>query len=323
VAIPKDSGVMSALFRLAAAHGGERFTPEIMRRNPRRFGRKGRFWSALTLTIGLTALLAWTAAAEGAQGRSASSVVGSGQASASPSTVYLPAVFRGNPGCTTKPTLISPPNGSNLSTLSPLYMWDDGSNPAATASRLEIARDAAFTDVGASLRAGIHGQWEFRFSVNLSPSTTYYWRAFLECGSMRGPYSDVWSFTTGSGGIVLPAPALVAPADGATVPSRMVTLQWSPVPGTVDYLVRWHKVSETGYTYAWIQGTQMAEYLSASTTYEWWVSARSDYAIGPDSETWQFTTPAAASSAAGQATDARYALQDGDATIVVEERGTR
>jgi hypothetical protein len=242
----------------------------------------------LGLILVLTMALSWVAAAEGPQGQVASNAASSALAF----TACLPAVFRGNPGCITRPTLISPPNGSNLSTINPLYMWDAGGNPVATTLRLQVARDVAFTIQAGTLYWGVEGPAQFRFAVNLSPSTTYYWRASLMCGAMQGPYSDVWSFTTGSGRTVLPAPALVAPADGTAVPSRMVTLQWSAVPGAVDYLVRWHEASESGYNFAWIQATQMAEYLYAGTTYEWWVSARNDYAIGTDSARWQFSTPA-------------------------------
>jgi hypothetical protein len=321
MAFPKNSSVMLALFRFAAAHGRERLSPEVMRCNSRAFSRKGRFLLALTLMIGLIVLVTWSAAAEGAQGRVASDVVSSGHASASPFTVYLPAVFTGYRGCTTAPILISPADGSNLSTITPLYVWDDGGNPAATAFRLQVSTNAAFTNQVGNLWWDIYGHGEFRFSTNLDPATTYYWRAFLQCGSMRGPYSDVWSFTTGAGGTVLPAPILVAPANGAAVPGRMVTLQWSPVPGAVDYLVRWRPVGENGYTYDWIQGTQMLDYFSASSTYEWWVSARNDYAIGADSQTWQFTTPAASSFVPTQGPKHSFVVGDGDGSMVVEQEG--
>jgi hypothetical protein len=323
MSVPDDPRVMLPLLRFAAARGGEIFAPEVVRHDSpacrQERHNKGRFWLALALTIGLTVLLAWAAAAEGAKSTSASNAVSLSQASGLPYTTYLPAVFAAYPGCTTKPTLISPANGSNLSTITPLYVWDNGDNPAATAFRLQVSTNAAFTNQVGNLRWGIHEQTEFRFSANLDPSTTYYWRAYLECGNMRGPYSDVWTFTTGAGGTVLPAPALVAPADGAAVPGRMVTLQWSPVPGAVDYLVRWRMAGESGYSYDWIQGTQKPDYFSASSTYEWWVSARNDYAIGTDSETWQFTTPAVTSLGSTQGPKHSFVVGDGDASMVVEQ----
>jgi hypothetical protein len=94
---------------------------------------------------------------------------------------------------------------------------------------------------------------------------------------------------------------LGAPANGSTVPTTTVTLQWSSVSGAVEYLVHWREVGEGGYTYRWVNDTQTTiSRLSANTTYEWWISARNDYAIGADAEIWQFTTPAGALSLPSQ-----------------------
>jgi len=346
MAVPDDPSVMLPRLRFTAAKGGEIFTPEVVRRNSRACNRKGRnkgrFWVAFTLTIGLALLLTWAVAAQGAKSTAAvrlaplvistdrtqlrsnqRNAVSSGHASGIPFTTYLPAVFRGYGGCSTKPTLISPANGSNLSTLAPLYVWDDGSNPAATAFRLQVARDAAFSQSAGSLRAGIHGEYQFRFSINLDPSTTYYWRAYLICGSIQGPYSDVWAFTTGSGGTVLPAPALVAPANGTGVPATTVTLQWSSVSGAVEYLVRWRTPDEGGHTNSWLNDTQMTESFASGTTYEWWVSARNDYAIGADSEKWKFTTPVEPSLVSTQDLNRSLVVEDSSGTIVFEAQGSK
>ena len=57
------------------------------------------------------------------------------------------------------------------------------------------------------------GQVSHTFSSNFLPDTTYYWRVYFICDDYpNGPYSDVWSFTTGSGGTILPAPSLQSPA---------------------------------------------------------------------------------------------------------------
>jgi len=278
---------------------------------------KGRLLIAFTLTIGLALLLTWAVAAQEAK------VTADVQLTRA-LTTYLPAVFRGSGACSTIPTLNSPANGSNLSTIAPLYVWDDGSSPTATSFRLQVARDAAFVNRGPSLRTGIHGVGEFRFSTNLDPSTTYYWRTYLMCGDSQGPYSDVWVFTTGSGGTVLPAPALVAPANGSAVPTQTVTLQWSSVPGAVEYLVRWRTLDEDGYTYWWLNDAQMANsWLDANTTYEWWVSARNDYAIGADSEKWQFTTPVGSLSAPTKDLNRSFVAKDSSATLVFAGQGSK
>lgn len=212
--------------------------------------------------------------------------------------VYLPVVLSTSGSCATIPTLLSPANGSSLDTIIPLFQWDNGNNPSVTGLRLEIAKDASFTQYVNSLwSGGSPGIHEFRFSHNLDPATTYYWRAWLMCGEAQGPYSEVWTFTTGSGGTILPAPALSVPANGSTLPSLPVTLQWSAVSGAEGYLVRWRKVGSGGYSYSWRDETQITiGGLSTDTTYEWWVSARNNYAVGADSATWQFTTPSQVSS---------------------------
>lgn len=165
---------------------------------------------------------------------------------------------------------------------------------------------------------------QFRFPWNFQPATTYYWRAWLLCGEIAGPYSEVWSFTTGSGGTILPAPTLIAPANGSTLPSLSVTLQWSAVDGAVEYLVHWRKAGEGGYTYSWVTDTQKEiRWLEPQTSYEWWISARNDYAIGNDSETWQFTTPAESSLTSPQGLDCYLVVEEHKgATAVLEGQGT-
>ncbi|OGO72935.1 MAG: hypothetical protein A2Z49_04215 [Chloroflexi bacterium RBG_19FT_COMBO_56_12] len=212
-------------------------------------------------------------------------------------SVYLPVISRGGGLCSTAPNLISPANGSSLNTIAPLYQWDSGSNPLADSLRLQVALDSGFEQIEMSLYSSRHqGFGYFRFSHNLEPTTTYYWRTFLMCENIQGPYSEVWFFTTGSGGVILPPPSLVSPPDGGNTSSTTVTLAWSPLSGSEEYLVHWREVGTSGYTYTWTTETQETlGWLDSGMAYEWWVSARNDYAIGEDSQTWHFTTPASLS----------------------------
>jgi hypothetical protein len=231
--------------------------------------------------------------------------------------IYLPLVQRNYGACSTIPVLLSPANGSNPSTIAPLFRWDGGSNPNATSLRMEVAKDPGFTQhmwgYSSSLATG---EDEFRFPWNLAPATTYYWRAWLECGEMIGPYSEVWSFTTGADGTILPAPVLVAPANGSVLPNRTVAFQWSSVSGAVEYLVRWREAGEGGFYLDWATDTQLVRGLGSSTTYEWWVSARNEYAIGTDSQIWQFTTPAGLLSSPGG--HENLLLEDGTTHQILE-----
>lgn len=237
-----------------------------------------RWWSAAVVSIVMALVVGGAAGAGGAAGLDYAT--------------YLPVALKNvGAACAGRPTLIQPANGSALDTMSPLYVWNDGADPAATSAHLQLAYDAEFSDGAGSLRSIVQGHHEFRFSANLRPGATVYWRAWMMCGSVRGPYSEVWSFTTGSGGLVLPAPAQVAPGNYSKLAGTQVTLQWAPVPGAVDYLVRWRELGERGYGYDFLGTTQMAmSGLEADTAYEWWVSARNDYAIGTESPVWQFTT---------------------------------
>lgn len=157
------------------------------------------------------------------------------------------------------------------------------------------------------------GEGQFLFPNNLSPSTTYFWRAWLMCNETEGHYTDVWSFTTGSGGTILSAPTLLAPTDDSTPPSVPIYLQWSAVGDAVEYIVHWRKLGG-GLFYESVSETQTEfNWFDANTTYEWWVTARNDYAMGEDSETWQFTTPANSSSS--------LSTMDLN-TFIVKENGT-
>jgi hypothetical protein len=93
----------------------------------------------------------------------------------------------------------------------------------------------------------------------------------------------------------------------------------------VEYVVHWREVGEGGYTYSWETDTQREiSGLEANTTYEWWVSARNDYAIGDDSETWQFTTPAESSDVSRQGLDRDFAVDDdGTNTAFIEQDNKR
>jgi hypothetical protein len=236
------------------------------------------------------------------------------------STIFLPLVLQNYGACSTIPILLSPTNGSNPSTIAPLFRWDGGNDPRVTWAILQVAKDPGFTqDVSGVWYGGdITGVQEFRFPENLAPATTYYWRARPRCGEIMGPYSEVWSFTTGTGGTILPAPALVAPGNGSSVPGMPVTLEWAPVSGAVEYLVRWRQEGSGGYAWDWATDTQFIPGLYPSTTYEWWISARNEYAIGTDSEIWQFTTPAGSLSSPDE--NETFVLEDGT-TYRISETG--
>jgi hypothetical protein len=224
-------------------------------------------------------------------------------------------------GCLTAPTLLGPPDGGTLDTRIPLLQWDSGNNPNATAVHLEIWRDPELTDwaYGFGSSYDTQGVHEFRLNMNLDPATTHYWRGYLTCGITQGPYSALWSFTTGSGGTILPAPELIAPANGTTLPGTTAIVEWSPVAGAVEYWVWFSGGGSDRGTPTW--DTQDTLSLSPNTTYEWWVQARNDYALGTESDHWQFTTGASASSLPSDPSSPYYIYgQSEDTTTIFEEQ---
>ena len=212
-------------------------------------------------------------------------------------TTYLPLVLRNTTSlCSVAPTLIYPANGSSLDNLIPLYQWDSGQDPSATSIRMQVARDPGFTQIAFSMGGGNpHGPYQLRYNWNLDPGTLYYWRVYLMCGdSLKGPYSTVWSFTSGSGGTILPAPNLVAPPNGTVLPGVSTTLEWTAVSGAVEYFANWW-IPNNGSYISTAYGTSLVPfYLDPSATFQWIAAARNNYAWGDDSVTWTFTTGPAA-----------------------------
>ena len=199
--------------------------------------------------------------------------------------------------CVTAPTLLAPANGVTLTTLLPLLRWDAGNQGNATEVWIQLSRYANFS----SLRWEIQdiaetGIQEYQIRDNLEPATRFYWRVRLKCRTETAPWSAVWSFTTGSGGALLPAPTLLSPSNGAVLTTQPVTLTWAALPGAAEYYVKWHKSSEPYSNYIdWVTGTQcVPRGLAPNTLYEWSVTARNDYAWGTASAWWRFTSPSAA-----------------------------
>jgi len=250
---------------------------------------KARILLTSGLVVGLVLFIVFTVAAQ-----EQANVIPSGTY-----TTYLPKVMKASGPCSTIPSLLAPANGTALNTLIPVFRWDAGDCSYATNVFIELSSDATFSGVFFRLRySPAHGEGHFQYMDNLNPATTYYWRARLECGPAQGPFTEAWSFTTGSGGVILPPPTLVAPANGAVLTSLPVTFQWLPVDGAVGYQVTWRKASAPNVQYSsLVTETQLTTdwNIDPANTYEWYVVARNDYAMGNRSEVWRFTAPAGSS----------------------------
>ena len=234
-------------------------------------------------------------------------------------TNYLPILLKDFTPCVTIPTLISPANGDDINTLIPLFSWNNGHDPNATESVIQLAEDYDFkVDSWSTYSYYLPGVYEIQFPWNLKPGTTYYWRAWLNCKNIRGPYSEIWSFTTSSTGTILPAPQLISPANGSTVPSTHVTLKWSLVPEAIGYGVYWIKLGQPVTYIMQVSSTQAIIDLASNSTYQWWVRAINDYALGDESETRQFNTPVGQSSNSSQGRNQGFIRIDGDTRLIFE-----
>jgi len=202
--------------------------------------------------------------------------------------------------CSTAPTLISPSNGSNPNTLIPTFQWDNGNVSGVTEVNLFVSlHENDFPYDWVYWVTSYNSSFdEERYDVmNLDPATTYYWKVWLRCGEIESTHSEVWSFTTGSDGIILPAPILLSPADGSEIWSSdlPVILQWSEVTGAEEYkvgLTKWDAGS--WYLVWWTTVTETEAIITYPLTensyYKWWVQPINNYAIGTKSSEWMFET---------------------------------
>lgn len=205
--------------------------------------------------------------------------------------VYLPLVQReAKPSpCSLSPTLISPADNSSLNTLIPRLNFFDPTEPVSS-TMLEIADNPAF-DLPIQYTLGNSGMGARQLTLfyNLKPATTYFWRTYDVCSAGKGPTSAVFSFTTASNGVILPAPNLVSPANGTVGVGQETTLTWDAVAGAVGYESYICKKTG-GCNIAFLTTITRTVYLNPNTEYVWYVSAYNDYAYGDQSDRWALTT---------------------------------
>jgi len=211
----------------------------------------------------------------------------------SPTTTLTPTASPTSP-CVAVATLITPTNGAALDTLAPSFRFDAGIRQNTTRYEFQISQQDLFTSTRFIKRAGVEaGVNSIQLTLNLDPATLYYWRVRLQCGEALAPWSETWSFTTGSDGSFGITPIQISPVDGALLTSWPVSLTWEAVPGAIEYFASWRKAEATSVIYGmWTTATGTLSWgLGPGTLYEWSVGTRNAYGIGPKSGWWRFTTP--------------------------------
>lgn len=202
-------------------------------------------------------------------------------------TVYLPLISVPCP----MPILYTPEEGAQLDTLAPTFNFEVPITAGVTGAELDISADPSFMPMAYAITSfGGGGVFTWKIYSNLEPASTYYWRAQTMCGSSSHAYSEVRTFVTGSGGVVLPGPELLSPLDGSTTDSNIVTFEWSPVDGAESYILS-YQAEGSFWMSVPLTDTQSTRTLQSGKNYTWYVQALNAYAVGVASETWNLTTP--------------------------------
>jgi hypothetical protein len=237
---------------------------------------------------------------------------------------FLPMVTNPIPPCSVPPTLVSPADGAQLSTIAPMLQFSIGDNTGVAQSRLQVGQDPGFASWWNSYSSNFPsaGTKSIRFGLNMDTATTYYWRVYLICGTQT-IYSPVRSFRTGSGGVILAAPQVLEPANGAVLGVVAPTIRWIAAPDAVEYQVRVNDPRYASYSYSYTSQTSYYWWgLSPNTTYRLRVIPRNDYAWGGEQPDWYFTTGPAAGAAALDAMPAGSTVihvnEAGETSVVVE-----
>jgi len=187
------------------------------------------------------------------------------------------------------PVLSSPAEGATGLSVNPTLTWQAATG--ADSYNVLVATDAAFANVVFSLN-NIVGT-STTVSTGLAGLTKYYWKVSATNTIGTSAFSTVRNFTTGEQ-VVLQAPVLLTPANGASGVSLMPTLTWSPVNGATHYnlqiatdpqfvnlILTQNGISYTGYT---------VFDIANNMTYYWRVAATNGIITSPFSGAWTFNT---------------------------------
>jgi hypothetical protein len=193
-------------------------------------------------------------------------------------------------GAPAAPLLVSPPNNSTGTSLTPILDWNNV--PGATTYRVQLSLSPTFTTTIVNTVTGATSQYQV--TAALSYNTTYYWRANATNAGGTSGWSEVWQFTT----LISPplAPTLLLPANNATGVSLTPFMDWTDVSGATTYRLQVStNIAFTNIVYNNIaitasEFTLPSGYLIGSTQYYWRVAAINSGGQGPYSTVWTFTT---------------------------------
>jgi hypothetical protein len=211
----------------------------------------------------------------------------------------------------TAPTTTTPTANSKIAVANQpvtLTIQNAGTNgPRPLTYSFQIASDAEFNTVVFNRDAvtpGANGQTSLKLTDTLATGYSYFWRTRAQDGANTGPYSAIAMFSVYTP-IVINAPALASPAQGATVSSVqpslvVVNAAHSGPVGAITYLAEVadnaafaNRITMTAPESAGQTTLMVPQALAYATVYYWHVLAADPTTIGPFSITQAFTTPAA------------------------------
>jgi|GEM_PF-6252635 len=187
------------------------------------------------------------------------------------------------------PSLVSPTNGATNQSTTLTLQWSSVSG--ATSYSVEVATDAAFTNIIVNQSGLANTSYQ---ASGLAKGTTYYWRAGATNVILFSGWSNVWSFTTIPNVIVLSAPVLNSPSNGAVSQPITLSLAWNAVSGASSYNLEVAKDSLfSALAVSKNNLTSISEQISGllkNTIYYWRVSAFNSQDTSVFSTTWNFKT---------------------------------
>lgn len=194
--------------------------------------------------------------------------------------------FSTAPPAPAAPELISPTNGKNNVTISPLLNWNHSEH--AESYRVQLSETENFFSVSED-HSNISDS-EIHIT-DLQTGTSYYWRVNATNQSGTGDWSETWTFTTATD--PPPAPNLMAPEDGAEDVSTSIMLEWESVEEADSYDFQIALNENFNNTVVNQQGVSSTHYngnFEEYTTHYWRVRSKNQGGDSVWSAVWKFTT---------------------------------
>jgi hypothetical protein len=135
------------------------------------------------------------------------------------------------------PILLTPQDGSLVTTLRPILDWSDVTDPSGVSYALQVALDTNFNSIVINFSGIANSQ--YTFSSDLDLGVTYYWRVKSVDGvGNQSSWSNIWSFIPITIDTTPPSvPTLISPQNNVVLSTRVVHFDWSDVtdPSGVVY----------------------------------------------------------------------------------------